>query len=186
MTDEQYTLLKEEYVSHIKSYVTSQGGLFPHLSIFADVKKPEKGEEDKPALIHIPIPDEYMEDDESKESFIKDVVPDLFSSIKKEFIPYGVAWAAEAWMRVADKKFDADKDDYKKLPIRKEVIIITIESLNLEEAFLYEIKREGKQVNGDGELTDAISLISIEGMDKPDGLGGRFSGLFKKFKNDVK
>ena len=39
MTDEQYEQLKKDYIDHIKEYVTDNGGLFPHLTVFADIKK---------------------------------------------------------------------------------------------------------------------------------------------------
>jgi hypothetical protein len=183
MTNEQYALLKQDYIDHIKEYVTENGSLFPHLTIFADVKKPKKGEEDKPALIHVPIPDEYMENDRAKDKFIDEVVPDLFQNINEKFIPKGIGWAAEAWMRVADKNFDVEKDNWKKIPIKKEVIMISIESDEPTESIIYEIKREGKQVIPGGDIVDIIKLeeqFREEGA--PTVSGGRFTGLFKKLK----
>jgi hypothetical protein len=185
MTSEEYLILKDDYIDFIKNYVIENGGISPQLSIFADIKKPTEEQIGKSAIVHIPIPEKFMENDMMKEMFIQEVVPDVFSDIKKEFIPQGVAWAAEAWMRVADKDFDMDKDEYKKLPIKKEVIIITIESVDNEEVFLFEIKRDGKQVNSEGNLTDAITLTYLDDMKKPNGLGGRFSGLFKKFNDET-
>lgn len=183
MTNEQYEVLKQDYIDHIKEYVTENGSLFPHLTIFADIRKPKPEEENKPALIHVPIPNEFMENDKSKDRFIDEVVPDLFKSINEKFIPKGIGWAAEAWMRVADKNFDPEKDNWKKIPIRKEVIMISIESDQPTESIIYEIKREGKQVTSDGEIVDIIKLeeqFKEEGS--PMSAGGRFTGLFKKLK----
>lgn len=183
MTNEQYLTLKEEYVNHIKTFVTQSGGLLPHLTVFADLKEPKDKEEEKPAIIHIPIPSEYMEDDAGKDKFIKKVAPDLFKAINKEFIPNSIAWASEAWLREADKDFDIKNEDWKKLPIKKEVIILTIESENKTEAILFTVKREGKQVNSDGELIDNIVLTEDENQLGDAGpIGGRFTGLFKKLK----
>jgi len=183
MTTEQYEELKKDYINHIKEYVTDNGGLFPHLTIFADVKKPNKGEENKPAIIHIPIPDEWMESDEMKDKFIDNVIPDLFKDINKKFIPHVIGWAAEAWMRIADKNFDPSKENWKNIPIKKEVIMINIESDRPSESIIYEIKREGKQVNSNGDLVDVIKLEQEFKDEMAPNTGGRFSGLFKKLKN---
>lgn len=182
MTEEIYLTLKENYIDYIKYYVAETGGLFPHITIFAEVRHPKEDEKDKTALIHIPIPDQYMSNDDGKETFIVEVLPDIIKEVKKMFIPKGVAWAAEAWLRMADKKDDIT--DYKKLPIKKEVVIITIESENKNDSFIYEMLREGKQVNSIGDLVDVVNLKQIEKFSNPDSLGGRFSGLFKKFNND--
>jgi hypothetical protein len=184
MTDEQFIELKQDYIDHIKRYVVEEGGIFPHISVFADSKNPKIEEEKKPAIIHIPIPDEFM-NDEGKETFLKEIVPMVFSKIKEKFIPYGVGWASEAWMRTIEKgsDFDIDKDDYKKLPIKKEIVIITVETEDSKDALIYDINREGKQINSDGELVDKVSLVLNEDMKNPDGLDGRFSGLLKKFKD---
>jgi hypothetical protein len=79
--------------------------------------------------------------------------------------------------------FDIDKDDYKQLPIKKEILIITIETEDLQNAYIYDINREGKQINSDGELVDKVSLQLNEDIQNPDNLDGRFSGLLKKFKD---
>lgn len=181
MTEENYLSIKEDYISHIKDYVNETGGLFPHITIFAEIREPKDELETKPALIHIPIPDQFMSDDEKKEEFVTDVLPGIIKEVRKKFIPKGVAWAAEAWLRMADKKDDVS--DYKKLPIKKEVIIITIESESKNDSYIYEIVRTGKQVNSEGELVDAVKLEEMESFKNPDQMGGRFSGLFKKFNN---
>jgi hypothetical protein len=183
MTKEKYEDIKDDYVQHIIDYVENHGGLFPHISVFADVINPKDDEhKDKPALIHIPIDDDFMKDEESKDKFVDEILPDVFKTLKEKFIPQGIAWAAEAWMRIADKSFDPDKQDYKKLPIKKEVIMINIESKNTNDCFIYEIQREGKQVNADGSLVDTVKLLKLDNMsgNMPVG-GGRFTGLFNKF-----
>jgi len=114
------------------------------------------------------------------------VLPKVFKELKKRFIPHGIAWAAEAWMRVADKNFNSSKDDWKSIPIRKEVIMISIESEDGNEFFMYEIKRSGKQVNSDGEFVDIVELERFDDeviKKSPEQITGRFTGLFKKFKN---
>jgi len=183
MTKEKYLTLQEDYIEHILEYVKDSGSLFPHISVFADIVTPKEDEKDKPALIHIPIDDKFMENEETKEKFVNDILPDVFKSLKKKFIPAGVAWASEAWMRTAGADFDIDKDDWKSIKAKKEIIIITIESDFGDTCFMYEIKRTGSQVNSDGELVNIVDLVKLDELSTPDSIGGRFSGLFKKFKD---
>ena len=182
MTDKQYQNLQEDYIEHVLEYVKESGSLIPHISIFADIIKPKDEEEsNKPALIHIPIDHQFMKDDESKDKFINGVLPSVFEDLKEKFSPKAIAWAAEAWMRVADKNFNPEKDDWKAISVKKEIIMITIESENKNDCFMYEIKRLGKQVTSNGEMIDIIELDKLEDLTNPDKIGGRFSGLFKKF-----
>jgi hypothetical protein len=183
MTKEKYLDLQEDYIEHILEYVKDSGSLFPHISVFADIIKPKKDEINKPALIHIPIADKFMETEDTKDEFIDEILPDVFKSLKKKFIPAGVAWASEAWMRVAGSDFDIDKDDWKAIKTKKEIIIITIESDFGDACFMYEIKRNGAQVNSNGELVSSVELEKLDELSSPDAVGGRFSGLFKKLKD---
>lgn len=179
MTKEKFETLKEEYIEHLKKYMCEAGSLFPHITIFAeDLDVTNK----KPCIIHIPIPPEYMKNDDTKDDFVNNIVPDLFIEIKKKFTPVGIAWAAEAWARIvktADKLSDAD---IKKTPIKKEVILISIETIDTSESLIYNIKRNGKQVTEDGDIVDNINLELAEESGSHLN-GGRFSGLFELFKN---
>lgn len=183
MTKEKYLTLQEDYIEHILDYVKDSGNLFPHISVFADIAVPKEDEINKPALIHIPIDDKFMETEDTKDEFINKILPDVFKSLKEKFIPAGVAWASEAWMRTAGSDFDMDKDDWKSIKNKKEIIIITIESDFGDSCFMYEMKRKGSQVNSDGELTNIIELKKLDELSTPDSIGGRFSGLFKKLKD---
>lgn len=182
MTQEQFNVLKEDFITNIREYVIENGGIFPHISIFADIKNPESEEENKPALIHIPIPDELMMDDEGKDKFVNKVFPKIAEDVKKKFSPTALAWTAEAWVRTAtkEKPFEAN---WKDLPIEKEVVIITIESNHDKECVIYDIVRNGKQITPEGNMVDKIELIEAKNLAHPDGLGGRFSGLFDKLKD---
>lgn len=61
--------------------------------------------------------------------------------------------------------------------------MISIESDGPAESIIYEIKREGKQVNSDGDLVDVIKLEQQFKDETAPSTGGRFTGLFKKLKN---
>jgi len=116
--------------------------------------------------------------DEGKDIFLKEIVPDLFKEIKKKFNPVAIAWASEAWVRTTDKTKEAP-EDWKLLPIKKEVVIINIESNNSQKVIMYNIERNGQQITSSGNLVDIIILTLIE--ESPEKITGRFTGLFKKF-----
>jgi hypothetical protein len=187
MTQDQFNVLKEEFISNIKEYVIQNGGIFPHVSVFANAKKLKNEEETKPALIHIPIPDELIIDDEGKDKFVDEIFPEIAKEIKKRFEPKALAWTSEAWVRTIDAtknpNFNDQKENWKNLPIEKEVIIITIESNDDKECVIYDIIRGGKSINTEGELVDTIELIELSNLSNPKGVEGRFSGLYSKLKD---
>lgn len=180
MTDEEYKDLKEVYVKHIKNYIKETGGLFPHVTILADHL--DKTENPTNAIIHIPIPDEFMEDAEGKDEFVDEVLPQIMKTVKEKFMPHGIAWASEAWMRTADKDFNFENEDYRELP-KTEVIFMSIESENKTETYIYEVVRKGMKVGEDGDLSDNVDLVELKDMFNPDKAQGRFSGLYKKLIN---
>jgi hypothetical protein len=174
MTNEQYQEMRAEYIEYVKGFMNEFGNFGPMITVFADVE----GEE-KPAIIHIPIPPKFMENDESKDEFANEVIPDIFAELKEKFTPIGVAWAAEAWVRSVDK--DSDIINYKNAPIKKEVIFISIEDKNGSETIAYDIIRHGKQVTPTGELVDTVELKEDESLKAMDGIAGRFSNLYSRF-----
>jgi hypothetical protein len=179
MNKEEFDKLKEDYINNILDYVKSEGGLFAHISIFA---KEKENSNEKPALIHVPLSDNIMEDDEGKDLFIEKILPRLAETITEKFNVFGVAWSSEAWMRVANK--EEEVEDFSLLPIDKEVIFITIESVNHDaECIMYEINRNGVSVNEDGDLVDVISLTKSD-IDNTVKMSGRFSNLLKYFKKE--
>ena len=184
MTEQDYIEVKDLYIDHIKKYMTDAGGLFPHITILADHLNKE--DDVKKAIIHIPIPGEYMNSEEGKDSFVEEIMPSIFKEVNKKFSPYGIAGASEAWVRIAGKDFNAEKGNWKALPIKKEVLFISIETEFKKEVNVYNIKRTGHKVNSDGELIDNISLEEENDFGNPESVGGRFSGLYKKLiKNET-
>ena len=174
MTEDKYLEIKDGYVNNIKKYIAEEGNIFPHLTIFANPKdNPEEN-----AIIHVPIEGKFMASEEAKEHFMEEVVPGLAIELKKRFIPKGVAWTSEAWVRVFDKE-EAMPEDWKSKPIQKEVLIINIEFEHKKDFLLFEIKRHGKQVNEDGNLTDYVELIE-ENISGAESMGGRFTNLYQK------
>lgn len=176
MTQEKYEEIKKGYLENIKAYMLSVGGLFPHVTVFGS----HKDGNEKDAIIHIPIPDEFLKSEETKDKFIDVVLPDVAETVKERFIPYGVGWASEAWVRSTNKD-EKVPDNWKDLPIQKEVLFINLQFENKTEAIVYEIKRLGKQVNEDGDLVDHIELIEDMSLTGIENMSGRFLGLLEKF-----
>lgn len=178
MTEEKYEELKEDYIGNIKRVMTELSYILPHISVFG-VHKDE--EESKDAIVHIQVPDEFMKSEQMKESFVEEVIPKIADKIREKFIPYGVAWTSEAWVRTATKE-QGVPDNWKELPIEKEILMVNMEFTYKKELIVYEIKRTGKQVNEDGDLVDHIDLIKQD-FSAAEQMTGRFTGLLEKFTN---
>ena len=182
MTPEKLEQGKELYLKNIKRYIAAEGSLFPHFVVFGERKTKSETEEDPDfALIHIPIPDEYMENNETKDKFVEDVIPEIAKEVTKKYTCEAVGFAAEAWIRVANS--DKELPNWKELPIKKEVVFINIESKDNTLFRVYNINRLGKQVNENGDLTDHVELEEDAVLSTMDGssVTGRMSGLYKKF-----
>ena len=182
MTEEKYIELKDTYLKNIKRYMTEEGGLFSHISVFAE--KLECNEDDdeasKNAIIHIPLPEKIANSDEGKEYFVTKMLPEIASSLKESFVTTGVAWASEAWLRSSHID-DKQPENWKDMPIKKEVLMISMESAFGNETSVYEIVRSGMKVTEEG-LSDTIELIKDEELSGENlNFEGRFTGLYKKF-----
>lgn len=178
MTTEQIQELKEAYINKIKSYIKEEGGIFPHITLFAT---PIDNPEEK-SIIHIPIPDEFLKSEENKDMFIQGIFPQIAKKVQERFVTAGIAWASEAWVRSVSKDEEVP-ENWQDLPIEKEVLFINIDFGNGEESLMFEIKRQGKQVNEDGKLVDHVELIQQDVLSSGNGqISGRLSSLLSKFK----
>lgn len=178
MTEEQFNEFVDVYIEDLKSDLIDSGGLVPAVSILG-----QNMEEDKPSVAFIPVPDEVINNEEYKVLFINKMLPEVYEKIKEHSIPKMVIWASEAWMRFADKDFDMENQDWKQIPIKKEVLIITKATETNEDVSMFEIVRDGQKVNEDGKLIDAITLKELADLKDMAGFGGTFSGLYKKLKS---
>lgn len=176
----QFKATIEAYINRTLKFVEEYGGVHPHITIFADIKSPENEEEERQSVVHVEIPDELLSSEEGKETFMTEVFPKLAEQVKKRFNVYGVTWISEGWMRSVSKD-EQMPDNYKDLPIKKEVIIITVETIEDSNAMMFEMKRDGMQVTSDGDFVEKVELIKI-GDDNDDSplTGGRFSGMLKQ------
>jgi hypothetical protein len=176
MTKEQFIEIKGEYLDKIKKMVLELGNIEPHVTIIGNDL-----EEDKPAIIHIPLPEKIANSDNGKQLFVDKMIPEIAVKIKERFDVQAVCFASEAWMRESHKDdFNPDKDDYKKLPISKEILIVTIDTETDMESHVYEIIR--MSVSPTGDIVEDIELRDMPELSREYATNeGRFSGLYKKF-----
>lgn len=185
MNKMEFKVVIENYITNTLNFVTEFGGIHPHIAIFADIKDPQDiDEKNQAAVLHLDMPEELLQSEEGKETFMTKVFPELAKKVKEKFNVYGVIWISEAWMRTIDKD-EKIPDNYKDLPIKKEVIMINIETIENTEGRIFELKRHGKQVTSSGDFVDKIELIQFgdEDGNSIKNVGGRFSGMLKQLIN---
>jgi hypothetical protein len=161
--------MKDEYIDHLKTLMVEEGFIPPIITVFA-----KNLENDEKAVIHIPIPAEFMKDDASKDEFVEKVFPNVAKKLKEDFNPVALVWSAEAWMTIMDE----DEQD------KKEVVMISVETNKKQQSLIYEIKRNGMEFVKDKGLVEKIELdelINQSGLKAE----GRFVGLFKNFNDNV-
>ena len=195
-TEQRYIEFKEDHLKYVTAYIKRNGELGSLITVLAEQyedKPPMDAENDpnkeKSVVIQIPVPGEFLKDREAKDNFVDKVIPTIFNDIKKKFNPKAVAWTAEAWMREASNEEYEKTADFTELPISGEVVVVSFtKDGNFEETFIYRIQRNGKVVNGEGEMIDDINLIedkklssNAEDEDKGTSGEGRFMNLFAKF-----
>ena len=181
MTQEQFIELKDAYIDNIQKYFKEAGDLFAHVALFCEFKKDAEDYDERPAIVHVPIPSEMLKSDEGKDFFINSLLKDAVKDIKEKFIIIGVAWSAEAWMRVSDVK-PKSQADIDNIPVNSEVIIINIESENVKECKIFEIERTNVSIEKDGSLKTGNINFKDLGI-KQTTPGGRFSGLYDSIKD---
>jgi len=176
MTKEQFLEIKDEYLDNMKSMLLELGNIQPTVTVIADHL-----EENKPAIVHIPLPEKIANSDTGKQLFVDKMLPEIAIKVKEKFTVKAVCFASEAWMRESHKDdFNPEVDDYKKLPIKKEILIISIDTETNTESHVYEIIR--MSVSPTGDIVENIELREMPELSEHYGTSeGRFNGLYKKF-----
>lgn len=176
MTDTQFIEMKDAYLDDIKGMLLKNGNFSATISIIGEEKKDLSS-----SIVHIPLPEQIVNSDEGKQLFVDKMIPELSKKLKDRFNIQAVTWASEAWMREAHKDdYNPDIDNYKDLPIKKEILIITIDTKTNLESHVYEIVRMSIAPNGD--LIEKVDLLKLPELSEAFGsTKGRFSELYKKF-----
>lgn len=177
LTKEEFEELKKNHLDIVERYMAEEGNIFAHLTIFA-----KQLSDDSTSIINVPIPSEFLESERSKDKFTDLILPKLADDLSKRFNILAVLWTAEAWVRVSDVG-DNNKnvlDNWKEMPVKKEVVIVTVDSDFGEESIIYNIVRDNMSVGPDG-LNQSVKL-ELDQKLCSDGIsvGGRFTGLYKK------
>jgi len=173
LTLEKFSQLRKDYLEMIVEGTKEAGGLPPHITLFGYHKE----ERDKQAIIHVPITDDLMTP-EGKEKLFDLVIPKLAEKITEKFYIYGLAWASEAWVREAGP--EKPGDNWRDIPIKKEVIIINLETTVKNEFMMFDMLRKGHRVNDEGKMIDNVELVEVIN-DNVTSAGGNIMGLLKQF-----
>lgn len=174
MTKEEFEEIKDYYIKSTKETLVKNGNLQPVITIMGDLR-----ENNTPSALQIVLPEEIVNSDLKKQLFVDRIIPKLAVDVNEKFIVEAVGWSSEAWLREAPKD-DFKPEDYKKIPIKKEILIITIDSAKGSEAYAYEIIR--MSVTPDGDLLESIELVELEDLGTSvSNSSGRFNDLYKKF-----
>lgn len=185
---ENIEILKNDYIDFIKTTIQETGGLYPSFTVFSEIKGEVENDKPKIGLIHIPVPGKFIEDADSKDELVNEVLPEISKTVKENFIPYALAWASEVWVRRVNKEDVKSPEDLEKLTEsakKVEAIFINIESADDNNIYVYEIIRDGKQITNDGDLVDKIELVEADDLTqsvKSGSMEGRFANLFHLFK----
>jgi hypothetical protein len=174
LTLEKFTQLKKDYLDMIVEGTKEAGGLPPHLTLFGYHKE----EQDKQAIIHVPITDDLMTP-EGKEKLFELVIPKLAEKVTENFHIFGLAWASEAWVREAGAEKPVG-ENWRDIPIKKEVIIINLESTVKNEFIMFDMLRKGHRINDEGKMIDNVELIEVAN-ENVTSAGGNIMGLLKQF-----
>jgi hypothetical protein len=179
LTMEKFTKLKKDYLDMIVEGTKEAGGLPPHLTLFGY----HKDDEEKQAIIHIPVTDDLMTP-EGKEKLFDFVIPKLAEKVSESFHIYGLAWASEAWVREAGAEKPLDKD-WRDIPIKKEVVIVNFESTVKNEFIMFDMVRNGHRISDNGSMIENVELVE-NGYEQVSSAGGNIMGLLKQFQNAEK
>lgn len=174
MTKEEFKEIKEYYIESTKETLLKHGNIGPVITIMGNLK-----DNNTPSALQIVLPEEVANSDESKQLFVDKVIPKLAVEVREKFTIDAVGWSSEAWLREVPKD-EFDPKTYKEIPIKREILIITIDTAEGSECYTYEIVRMSVSPNGD--LVENIELIELPtlGMQVSNS-EGRFNDLYRKF-----
>ena len=164
MTPELMEEYKKELLENIELEMKDEGKVRPFMQIIG-----EKEGMDKPVIIHIVT---EFGDDESKDFFIEEVIPEGSRKLKKiQTTPHHVVFVSEVWMTMVDENTNKTK--------KEEAVLIAYSSEEGEVMEAYNIIRHAYEVDEQGELSSKIDLIKNEDLSSHnDTPSGRFSNLY--------
>ncbi len=184
---------KKQQEEFSKSTIEEEGTLSPYLVILCKLREKKEGSGEF-GTVYASIDPEFMKDSHSKDKLVQVVIPQVITEAEKQLgTPICLAWGVEAWAYKMPK--DVAKEQLREGSWRDnpktEVVVISIETEFSSEILMYDIIREGKTTNKEGDLIDKITLTPHESespSNKPmmPDQEGRFANLFRKYKEPSK
>lgn len=205
MTEETYNELLEEYKSDMMDIMQSKGELYPHIVLYCKQKKDDKKKDeslmfdeinfptDKPSVVFLEIPSQFANNNDGKDFFVDVLLPEMYKKFIQVFDIEGVGWVSEVTVRVINKDdLKKDMSNYQDFPVKKEALIMNIDTDLKSETILFDVKVLGHNISsGEKLFIRRVELKEIEHIDTSDDndnpplLDGRFVNLFKKLKKHV-
>jgi hypothetical protein len=151
MKKKDLEMMRGEFVDSVIRMVKGEGFLAPFMGLFA------LNSDKKKTLMIVPLDGDYLH--EEKDLFFEDIVPALRDRLHDQgFKIYAVCLASEAWARVTNAAdFDYTEEAIKALP-KEEILIITYLAEDEKVITLFDLVRDGKAVNQEGNIIDYVTL----------------------------
>lgn len=176
--NEKIQKFKEDVIQRVNEEAIENIFVHPQIEILCDSQNDEK-----PTIAIIPIPNELLESDETKDILADNIIPNIIKEIIKDGLePLCLAMITEGWSYHIETKegrpitregWEAAKARAEK----KEMVIISFDEKETSESRLF-IKK-GTKKNEAGEYIEQVWLEE-DSRGLPDASEGRFIGLLKK------
>lgn len=160
---------KKELFENINSELQEEGKVSSFVQVIG-----EKEDLDKPVIVHIVT---GFANNEEKDFFINDAVPDICKRLKQNKInPKFVVFVSECWITQIDTKTNKEE--------KGEIVLVTISSDKGDELEAYNIVRHPYEINEKGDLVSEVELVKnndITTTDTEAKTQGRFTNLYARF-----
>jgi len=176
----QYIEYKDKFIARTIAMI-EKGSLMPMITVMGISKKDKSFN-----FIDLFIPNQVFDSCTIKRMYLNSIIPQIGETLLEDMSIDVVAFSSEAWIRLMEvpvglNSKDAIPYDWEKLPIKKEMVVMLIESKGRSEPLFYNIVRSEMRVDKDGfgEKVDLVLDDDFRGGD----IGGAFTGLYEKFVN---
>lgn len=171
------------HTEDIKEKLAEDGKLTPTVYMLG-----YKVKDDAVGMIVAPIMGEIRANEMFEKFISEHVLPNLFKEAEKlNIVPLCFSMSFEAMM--ASVKLDDEELVEKVLGIdnikKVDGLVITFETKDSTFVKCFSIEKDGKSINGDGDLIDNMTFTPYGGTDVESKIteGGRYKNLFNKYQN---
>ena len=172
---------KEYVIQQINENVIEHNNIDPAIHILCDDPK-----EKSPLIALVPIPNEFLADDRTKDRLTEILIPQILEHIHGEGIKIlCFSLITEGWSYEIKGKKPESNEEYqeaKKTAEKKEMVLISFETEKESDTRMF--YKMGTKKNAEGEYIEGTWLKPfLEGNGTVE---GRFSNLFRKFIKQIK